>query len=982
MFTSWIVGTCSRKQRASLLALFDSASWGAASFAGLTLTESVPPDRGATASAVVAGAAVVSGHLAGAYSSRWRVGEFQSSIALARQSIVGFLALAVVFLIAGGVSSIPAAIGTAAAATLQSGTARAWWRHATERSRPQHPPGDDAPQATPAIVFGAGSGGRLILEALQTNPSRSLVPVGILDDDPTLHGREIAGLSVTGGRGHLRTLAEQTGASELVIAIPSADRDLIRSLAEQARQVGLHPSVVPSVAALVNNVVHPDDIRNVTPADLLGRRPVDMNTSERGSYVCGKVVLVTGAGGSIGSELCLQLHRLGPDKLVMLDRDESALHALQLSIDGMGQLSSESLVVADIRDTERVRDIFRQWKPDIVFHAAALKHLPLLEMHPHEGLKTNVLGSHNLLSAAAEFDTARFVNVSTDKAADPTSVLGWTKHLAERLTTRIGLDNNRPYLSVRFGNVLGSRGSVLTAFTRQIEQGGPITVTHPDVTRFFMTVEEAASLVIAAGGSDQTGDVMILEMGEPVSILQMAQDLIAKSGQKIEVLVTGLRPGEKMHEVLRSDTEAIVKTDDGLMWRGAIEPINWNDVEPLFEIEDPQVLVAELDRIGGPPAKLGADNILMSPPEIGDAERGAVLRALDSGWIAPAGAELDLFEKEIVEYTGAEAAMATQSGTGALHLALIVSGVKPGDDVVVQTTTFAASAFAVCHAGANPVFCDTDSATGMMDPELLSQFLAERARQGRLPAAVMPVDLYGLCADYDRIVEACSGYNIPVIQDAAEALGAKAQGRNAGTHGTLGVFSFNGNKIITTSGGGALVGPPELIARANKLGAQAREIAPHYEHAEIGFNYRMSNILAALGRAQLERLDDRIMARAAVVNRYHDSALELDWMTQGVTERPNNWLNVARLSQGVDPEHVVSTMLDLGIEVRRSWKPMHLQPVFAANESIGGKNAEEFFARGICLPSAQSLSATQLDRVITDLGTVIEQASHAVLTGR
>lgn len=978
MLLHWARSAGSRDRRRTLLMLLDSTTWIAVSLAALFLVASSDPVETVMTALAITATAVLFGQLTGVYSSRWRVGEFRSTFVLAQAVLAGTLALALALAILDRPASAPVAAAAGALAMVALAGARLAWRWANELpSAASLSDGQDS-AVTKAIFFGAGSGGRLILESLRSETNPSLHAVAILDDDPTLHGREIAGLIVAGGRDCLESLVKETGATELVVAIPSADRDLIGLLALQARSLGLHPSVVPSVAELVNSVVHPDDIRSVTPADLLGRRPVDMNLIKLGDYVADKVVLVTGAGGSIGSELCLQLNRLGPAKLVMLDRDESALHALQLSLDGRGQLDTDTLVVADIRDSERIDQLFEYWQPDVVFHTAALKHLPLLEMYPHEGVKTNVGGTHNLLQAAAKNGTKRFVNVSTDKAADPTSVLGWTKHLAERLTTRVGMDNNRPYLSVRFGNVLGSRGSVLTAFTRQIEEGGPVTVTDPDVTRFFMTVEEAASLVIAAGASNRTGDVMILEMGEPVSILQMAQDLIERSGKSVKVVFTGLRPGEKVHEVLRSSNEPITKTEDGIMWRGAIEPINWEDVEPLFMITQREDLMSELERIGGPPSKLGSTDILLSPPEIGDEERVAVQRALDSGWIAPAGAELSSFESEIAQYCGGESVLATGTGTGALHLALLVAGVKPGDEVVVQTTTFAASAFAVNHAQAVPVFCDTDDVTGMMDPDLLAEFLSTRSQENRLPAAVMTVDLYGFCADYNRIVAICDSYGVPVIQDAAEALGSISQGKSAGTHGHLGVFSFNGNKIITTSGGGALVGSPENIARATKLATQAREPIAHYEHTEIGYNYRLSNILAALGRAQLARLDDRIERRLAIATQYQSKLTELSWLPNGVTERPNNWLNVAQLPEGADPSEVVSFMMDKGIEARRSWKPMHLQPVYASNLSIGGRNAESFFERGICLPSAQSLSATDIDRVIDCLSTALTHSNSPI----
>jgi dTDP-glucose 4,6-dehydratase len=309
--------------------------------------------------------------------------------------------------------------------------------------------------------------------------------------------------------------------------------------------------------------------------DLLGRREITLDIESAAGYLTGKRVLVTGAGGSIGSELCRQIHRFAPESLVMLDRDESALQSVQVSIEGRGLLDSRALVVCCIRDTERLRQVFEEHRPEVVFHAAALKHLPLLEMHPEEGWKSNVWGTQNLLEMSGKFGVEKFVNISTDKAADPTSVLGQTKRMAEQLTSHAGMIyDDGTYLSVRFGNVLGSRGSVLPLFRKQIEDGGPITVTDPDVTRFFMTIPEACELVIQAGALGADGEVLVLDMGEPVKIADLAKRLIAESGRQIEIQYTGLRPGEKMHEVLFSPEEAGAdRSEHPLIFRVDVPPV-------------------------------------------------------------------------------------------------------------------------------------------------------------------------------------------------------------------------------------------------------------------------------------------------------------------------------------------------------------------------------------------------------------------------
>ncbi len=411
------------------------------------------------------------------------------------------------------------------------------------------------PDKVRVVVFGAGEGGEQIIRAMLRDPQSAYVPVALLDDSATRAQREIMGVSVMGGRHDVARVADVTHASTLLIAVPSADSALITELDESARAAGLDVRILPSTSELLG-MLSITDIRELTEADLLGRTEVDVDIDSITEYVTGKRVLVTGAGGSIGSELCRQLHQLAPAELFMLDRDESALHGVQFSIEGRALLDTPNLIVADIRDVERINEIFLRYKPDVVFHTAALKHLTLLENHPEEGTKTNVNGTYNLLEAAKVSGVDRFVNVSTDKAANPTSVLGRTKLMAERHTAKAALDTGLPYVSVRFGNVLGSRGSVLPTFRDQIANGGPLTITDPDVSRYFMTIPEAVRLVLQSGAIGLPGEILILDMGEPVKIVDMAKRLIAHSGKNINITYTGLRPGEKIHEELIATDES------------------------------------------------------------------------------------------------------------------------------------------------------------------------------------------------------------------------------------------------------------------------------------------------------------------------------------------------------------------------------------------------------------------------------------------
>lgn len=357
---------------------------------------------------------------------------------------------------------------------------------------------------------------------------------------------------------------------------------------------------------------------------------------------------------------------------------------------------------------------------------------------------------------------------------------------------------------------------------------------------------------------------------------------------------------------------------------------------------------------------------------MGETERDALLRAFDSGWIAPTGPEVDAFEQELAEYVGAPACAALSSGSAGLELALLAVGVEAGDEVLVQTATFAASAFSVVHLGATPVFCDIEPDTWGLDPELVRSFLAERAATGRLPKAVMAVDIYGVCPRYDALRSVCDEFGVALVEDAAESLGSRTQGTMAGTLADVGVFSFNGNKIITTSGGGALVGSSEIVARVRYLSTQARVPGvAHYEHVELGFNYRMSNLLAALGRAQLAQLEGRIARRADILDAYRVAFPDLGWVPTGVTERPNCWLSAALLPDHLDPIAVCKELDTLNIEARPAWKPMHSQPIFAHSDCVGGAVADRLFSQGICLPSGSAMTDHDLDRVVASLRGII-----------
>ncbi|MHA7181033.1 polysaccharide biosynthesis protein [Arthrobacter sp. MDB2-24] len=409
-------------------------------------------------------------------------------------------------------------------------------------------PGEDAQRT---LIYGAGFLGNSLVVRMMQDPESPYFPVGLIDDDPAKKHLRLSTVPVLGRIDDLREIATRTQASILVIAFAEVEASQVRRVSDLVEGLGIKVLVLPPLRDMLGAAgAGIADFREVAVEDLIGRRPVDIHPDEVAGYITGKRVLVTGAGGSIGSELCRQLSGFAPAELIMLDRDETGLQSTQISLTGRGLLTGRDTVLADIRDADALLNIFEDRRPQVVFHAAALKHVSLLEQYPEEAWKTNVQGSLNVLRASAAVGVTNFVNISTDKAADPTSVLGHSKRVAEKLTSWHAERTGQKYVSVRFGNVIGSRGSMLPLFTEQIRTGGPITVTDPEVTRFFMTIPEACQLVVQAGAIGRGGEVLILDMGEPVRILDVAQRMIAMSGKDIDIVFTGLRPGEKMHEDL------------------------------------------------------------------------------------------------------------------------------------------------------------------------------------------------------------------------------------------------------------------------------------------------------------------------------------------------------------------------------------------------------------------------------------------------
>ena len=589
----------------SVKAGYDAAVWLAALLAAAKTTEDLPGagawvTRLSCLALAVCLACAGCGLAAGLYRGRHQRGSLDE---VAGVSIAaGLTALCIV---AAGLVLIPgqhAPLETAAGAGTIALLAMLGARYAAfaVRQRSRTP----ATSAEKIIVFGAGSAGAQLVQQLIGQHNAEYRPVAMLDDDPAKRRLRIRGIPVVGDRSQLAAAAASTGARVLVIAIARAGGPVIRDLTRAAEACGLAPKVIPSVKELLSGGARIDGVRDPRITDLLGRRPVETDLAAVAGHFAGKRILVTGAGGSIGSELCRQLHRLGPAELIMLDRDESALHAVQLALYGRALLDSDQAALADIRDPHRVRQIFDQFRPEIVFHAAALKHLPLLERYPAEALKSNVLGTLTVLDAAAAYGAQSFVNISTDKAADPVCVLGYSKRIAERLTAFMAGQTGGGYLSVRFGNVLGSRGSVLTSMSAQVAAGGPVTVTHPEVCRYFMTADEAVQLVLQAAVIGSGGEVLVLDMGDQVRIADMARRLVATAASDVDIVYTGLRPGEKLTEDLLGQDEVDERPHHPLIRHVPAAPLSPEAVTSLDattaddELRSALAFCSESDRIG------------------------------------------------------------------------------------------------------------------------------------------------------------------------------------------------------------------------------------------------------------------------------------------------------------------------------------------------------------------------------------------------
>jgi FlaA1/EpsC-like NDP-sugar epimerase len=431
-------------------------------------------------------------------------------------------------------------------------------------------------------IYGAGQQGQLLTRKILSDNTLDWKPIVIFDDDIDIELSKVNGIKVVTGIS-LERFLKKYDLQILIISFSKISNERLQIIQETCNNFGVQLQIIPPIKALSGTDFSVSDVRRPTQEELIGKTSLKINFSSVANYFQGKSILITGAGGSIGSEIARQISNCNPKDLFLLDRDESGLLDVDISIDNQKLLTRKHIILADIRDQDRMLKVFSQIKPEIVFHAAALKHLNILEVHPDEGYKTNVEGTNNLLASTIGNNVKTFVNISTDKAADPISILGKTKLISEQLTAGYAdIEKNCKFVSVRFGNVFGSRGSVLQTFSKQIELGAPITITDPKVERYFMTLEESVHLVLQAATQGESGDTLILKMGEPILIRKIADKLIKASGKNIEIKFSSLRPGEKLSELLVGKNEKKLTSQGEETIRIKVNPITWLDVPRIW----------------------------------------------------------------------------------------------------------------------------------------------------------------------------------------------------------------------------------------------------------------------------------------------------------------------------------------------------------------------------------------------------------------
>jgi FlaA1/EpsC-like NDP-sugar epimerase/dTDP-4-amino-4,6-dideoxygalactose transaminase len=894
-----------------------------------------------------------------------------------------------------------------------------------------------AAKSVRALIVGAGSpGAALAYELLHTESGRDVKVVGFVDDDARLHGRSLRGIPVLGSTGDLEDLCRRNEIDRILIALPGAGREqtkpiVDRALRTEAQVKVLHPAADTGSGMLQN-------VRDIDLSDLLGRQPAPVDSEGIGEYLRGATVLVTGAGGSIGSEISHQVARYHPSRLLLLDRDETLLHDVAI-----GSLAGAEIILLDLCDRDRVVALLEETRPAVVFHAAANKHVPILERHAVQATNTNVLSTWWLANAAAENGCQRFVHLSTDKAAHPCSVMGATKRAAEHIVVGVGRRHDLPYAAVRFGNVLGSRGSVVPTFLRQILDGGPVTVTNEDMTRYFMTIPEAVSLVLQAGAMANGGQIFLLDMGEPASILGLARQMIRLAGLRpdddIPIQITGVRPGERLHERLYDEAEehepadhpsiSVLRPKLTLDWERLVRAMD--ELERCCRDDDDAVrhaLTDMLDRCGvdcrleplpvtatrrlavdvdgvdtqatpavarPEPVRSNGARRLTVPAQLAlllgaspdgpglsfarparpplDRVLQRVSRSYESGQLTN-GALVRELEERIADRLRVDHVVAVSSCTSGLMLVVqaLVDG-RPGP-VVLPSFTFSASAHAVAWNGRAPRFVECDPDTFQID---LAH--AEPALDGA--SALMPTHVFGAPCSPEAVEKLAASAGVPVVFDAAHALGATFQGRPIGGFGDGEVFSLTPTKPMVAGEGGLIATHDADLAARLRLGRDYGNPG-NYDTRFVGLNARMSEFHAAMALESLSLFDRTLARRRELAMRY----------VAGLADVPGIHTQVVPLADastykdftiavdadqfGIDRNQLVAVLAAEGIDTRNYFDPpVHRQEAYRSEPPVCLPATEAVSRAVVSLPIYPDLSVDDVNVVVKTIWLAHEHAA-------
>jgi FlaA1/EpsC-like NDP-sugar epimerase/dTDP-4-amino-4,6-dideoxygalactose transaminase len=872
------------------------------------------------------------------------------------------------------------------------------------------------------LIVGATPAGAALARELTQRPALNATAVGFVDDDGQLVGRSVRGLRVLGTTGSLEQICAEQNIDRIVIALPNASRDQLREVVRRSLRTDAQVKILAD-ATLPEGEPLLDNLRNLDPADLLSREPELVDSAAIGAYLESATVLITGAGGSIGSEIAHQVLAYGPRQVLLLDRDESLLfETMSAIVDERAQP-----LLADIRDDVRMGDIFDAYRPEVVFHAAAHKHVPILEAHPAEAVETNLLATWMLAQMAAKYG-CRFVQISTDKAAAPCSVMGATKRAAEQTVLAVGRQGELPFSAVRFGNVLNSRGSVVPTFFRQILEGGPITVTDAEMTRFFMTIPEAVRLVLQAGAMADERKLFVLDMGEPVKIIDLARQMVRMSGLRpgrdIEIKVVGARPGERLHEQLYDETETISPT-----WHTAISSVSshvavrpetlFSELETLrvrcmdassaevrtflgdllavcgvdykgkhdsalarARVEDHPVDI-DLSAIDSParartvarPALIGGEPAFESRLAFARPTRPALESvttllqdSYDAG-ILTNGPLVRALEERLAERLGVSDVVAVSSCTSGLMLVVqAVTEGRPGP-IVVPSFTFSASAHAISWNGRSPEFVECL-------PDTLQIDLADTANMLGDACALLATHIFGAPCNPDGVIAVARARGVPVVFDAAHALGAVSCGKPIGGFGVAEVFSLTPTKPLVAGEGGIVATNDNALADWVRIGRDYGNPG-NYDTRFPGLSARMSEFHAAVALLSLDMLDDALARRNEIAALYRSAVAEIPGVR--VQEVAGDDCSTYKdFAIVIDPEEfgvtrdlLARALRSDGVDTRNYFDPpVHRQQSYSTVEPRALPVTDVVSQRVIALPMFTALQDDEIERVVDVIAAV------------